>query len=271
MARCRASAACRPAARAGPAQRRAPQHHQAVADELVDGAAEGRDDAGGDVEKARELLRQLLGGHGLGDLGEAAHVDEHDGEHARLAAGAQGVALRHQLVDDVDRRELHEGLQAARRLVQRLVEVLDLEQAAVHARQVAHLQLADAPGVARQPLDGLGDAARHAPGHDQHQGQEEQRRPEAPEHAVAQPAQHLALGHPAQQRPAGGRHGAGLHQVALALDAGVEAPALERRVPQLLHQGAQHAALGRRQQRGMPTWSLRASTMPLALSSALSP
>ena len=69
--------------------RRAEGDHDAVADELVDGAAEAKDLLDHAAMVLGEKLDHLFGRQGLGDASEVAHVAKHDRDLLRTAADAE--------------------------------------------------------------------------------------------------------------------------------------------------------------------------------------
>src|SRR5262249_14595892 len=68
---------------------RAEERHHGIADMLVDGAAEIRDDAVDEPRVAGDEVPQLLGIETLRQRGEAREIGEEDGDLAPLAAGLE--------------------------------------------------------------------------------------------------------------------------------------------------------------------------------------
>ena len=72
---------------------RSPKRHDGVADVLVECAQVLENDVRHFSQVFVEQANQFVGGHALGEAGEAANVAEHDGQFLGLPAGAN-VFLR---------------------------------------------------------------------------------------------------------------------------------------------------------------------------------
>ena len=75
----------------GALNRGIPERHDAVADELVDGAAFFRDRGGNLLEIGRDLHQQIVRREGFGVRGKILQVGKEHGEESRLNAQVSGM------------------------------------------------------------------------------------------------------------------------------------------------------------------------------------